>query len=436
MNRENRTEARLQSAEELVVPNETPASRATLRAMIVLLYYQGFVISINGFASPWIAKSFGLDQAGIARLFAWIGLSALGTFWLSRMADRLGRRRLLVSGLGAVPICAMGAALSTNVASFIVFEVVLYAFLNATIAGCIVMFAEQMPTDRRAEGQSYGGLASAMGGGVCALMMPALVAHGLSWRWLLWIATGGIVLLPTLARAIPESARWQSSASLGMQDRARFYDVFQPVYRKRTLTLITTSLMSTVAVVAILTWGYFHMVTVAKLSPASASAITIVAGGVALVGFPAGARSAEYFGRVPTVTALGPLIAAGAVFFYWGPPAHFAVPALWLGIGYCWMLATANASGVASNAAVTELFPTALRATIMGWFAITGTVASITAQAAISVLAPRMGGLSMVVGALSILLVPSAMLFGLMIDETRGLSLEDSSSEDSFRSAS
>jgi len=407
----------------------------TLRAMMMVLFYQGYTISINGFASPWIAKSFGLDQAGIARVFAWIGISALGAFALSRLVDRLGRRRVVLWCLAATPLCTMGAALSTNLVAFTAFEIALYAFINATLAACVVMLAEQMPLDRRAEGQSYGGLAGGLGGGVCALLTPMLILHGLSWRWLLWVATGGIALLPTMRSVMSESARWQDVAATGMQTRTRFYDVFVPIYRKRSTTLIVTSLLSTVAIVAITSWGYFHMVTVVKLSPSLASAVTIFGGGVGLLGFPAGAHASERYGRVRTITALGAVISAGALFFYWGPPSHFSIPALWMGIAYCWMYGSVNAATVASNSAITELFPTALRATMMGWFAITGAVASIASQATISILAPRMGGLSIVAGALSLLLLPSALLFGLMIDETRGLSLEASANEDAFRTA-
>jgi len=44
-----------------------------------------------------------------------------------------------------------------------------------------------------------------------------------------------------------------------------------------------------------------------------------------------------------------------------------------------------------------------------------------------------MGGLSIVVGALSIVGIPAAILFGLLIDETRGMSLEMASKEEDFR---
>ena len=61
-----------------------------------VLAFEGFTMSINGIGSPWIAKSFHLGESGIAGLFAWVSLSAIGALGLSRMIDRVGRRRMLL----------------------------------------------------------------------------------------------------------------------------------------------------------------------------------------------------------------------------------------------------------------------------------------------------------------------------------------------------
>ena len=66
----------------------------------------------------------------------------------------------------------------------------------------------------------------------------------------------------------------------------------------------------------------------------------------------------------------------------------------------------------------------------MGWLTLTIAFSAIGAQAAIAVLAKPLGGLSNVVGWISLLGIPSAIgPRGLFIDETRGLSLEVASRE-------
>jgi MFS family permease len=80
-------------------------SRATVRAVLALLTYQGYAFSILGVSAPFIAKGFALDQSGIAQMFAWISVNAFGALFLSRMADRIGRRRVLLISLVITPVC-------------------------------------------------------------------------------------------------------------------------------------------------------------------------------------------------------------------------------------------------------------------------------------------------------------------------------------------
>lgn len=149
-----------------------------------------------------------------------------------------------------------------------------------------------------------------------------------------------------------------------------------------------------------------------------------------------GAWTSERFGRVPTIVLFGMATPALALLYFWGPPARFAHPALWLALAFMLISISSNATAVASNAAVTELFPTALRGTMYGWFALIGAGGALAAETTIAFLARRMGGLSIVTGWLSLLGIPGAILFGLLIDETRGLSLEESAREDAFRAGS
>jgi hypothetical protein len=50
----------------------------------------------------------------------------------------------------------------------------------------------------------------------------------------------------------------------------------------------------------------------------------------------------------------------------------------------------------------------------------------------IAVLAARVGGLSIVVGYLSLLAIPNAIIVALLLPETRGLSLEAAAMEEAF----
>lgn len=272
-------------------------------------------------------------------------------------------------------------------------------------------------------------MALGLGGGLCVILVPILANAEYSWRWLLVLAGAGLLGVPFVSRALPESERWQRAAASGSTAQTRFYDVFKQRYRRRAIPILTCSLLSMTTVTAVTTWGYFHAVSVVGLSAAMASAMMIAGGGMSMLGLTLGAWGCERFGRVPTVACASVLVAFGGLFFYWGPPAGFAHPALWMATGFCWYMSAINAWMVGGNSAATELFPTALRGTMVGWFAIVQAIASISSQAIIAMLAGPLGGLSIVTGYLALLAIPSAIIFFLFIDETRGLSLEAAARE-------
>src|SRR3984957_4774790 len=409
-----------------------PNTRQLVTSIATVFCFQGFAMSINGIGSPWIAKSFNLGESGIATLFAWISISAIGALGLSRMIDRLGRRRMLLVSMAGTSISALAAALATNYAAFALCEIALYAFIGATISGGVVILAEELPIELRARGQSWGGLGLGLGGGLCLTLMPIVASHH-SWRSMLVLASVvGVVVRWRAGRLIPESGRWQRAAASGTTSASSFYDAFRKLYRRRAITVLFCSLLGNIAGVAASSWAYFHLVSVVGLKPGLASGLMLVGGGVGMLGFPLGARGCERYGRIPTIFVAGVMTSLGAIAFYWGPPAHLPLRWLWIEVTYCCFTAGLSAGQVGGNSLGTELFPTAIRGAMMGWYLLIGAAASIAGQTLIAVLAGRIGGLSIVVGYLSLLAIPNAIIVALLLPETRGLSLEAAAMEDSF----
>ncbi|MBV8055889.1 MAG: MFS transporter [Deltaproteobacteria bacterium] len=402
---------------------------AVVRALFAILCYQGYGFALLGVGAPFIAQSFHLDQSGIARMYAWISLNAVGALILSRMADRMGRRRIILLSLLLTPLCSLAAAISASANLFILFEIIAYAGIGATFGSSFVMLAEALPIEKRSEGQGWANLAIATGGGGCVILAPILAHYGISWRWLLAVPAAGIVLLPMMSRMLPESARWEHAAARGASAGSHFYDIFSPAYRRRAVPLMVATLLGEASGVAVATWIYYRAVSVVKLSPAQGAAILLIGGVTSNAGLVLGVRMSEWVGRVKSMVILGLSGVAGALAYYWGPPANFVWPMLWLLVAHTWFASAGRGAVVAANSAVTELFPTALRGTIMGWLTLCVAIAAILAQVTIAVLAKPLGGLSNVVGWISLLTIPCAIIWWLFIDETRGLSLEAASGE-------
>jgi MFS family permease len=420
-------------------PAESPRRRprlsgpaAIISAIVLLLIYQSYTLSIVGVASPWIAKSFGLTQAGLAKLFAWMSISAFGSLFLARLADRVGRRRIILAALIATPLLSVGAGISRKAAPFAAFEILISALLGGSVSAAIAFLAEELPIKQRARGQAFAALASAIGGVLSYIVIPFLIAWGYSWRWLLAPCVGGIALAPLVGRLLPPETRWSTAAGKEALVGSRIYDVFHPIYRKRALTLLACAAIDTVSGTAVNGWLYFEAVSIIGLSAQNASTLVVAGMVFGMLGFPAGAWSSDRFGRVPTVAIVGGAAWLGAIAFYWIPSLEVTRPLLFLLIAYCWFKIGSGVMTVGANTAATELFPSALRTTMIGWQGITAAISSMFAQILIAALIGPLGGLTRVIRYFAFLGIPSAAIFYSFIDETRGLSLEEASKEEEW----
>ncbi len=297
------------------------ASSAIIAATVILLVYQGYTLSIAGVASPWIAKSFALTQPELARLFAWMSVSAFGSLMLARLADRVGRRRIIVASLFLTPLCSAGAALSPHPISFAVFQILISALLGGSVSSAIVLLAEELPVDRRAQGQGFAAFASAVGGVLGYLLIPFLLKWGYSWRWLFAPSVAGAVLVWPVTRMLPPEFRFARKAAVESRSQSHFYDILHPLYRRRSLTLLACAALDTMAGTAVNGWLYFEAVSIIGLAPGNASTLVVAGMVVGMVGFPIGAWTSERLGRVPTVAWFGGAAWLGAIAFYWGPRA-------------------------------------------------------------------------------------------------------------------
>lgn len=399
----------------------------TVATVLWILAYQGFTVAINGIGAPFIARDFGLGDSGIAALYAWVALAALGVLALSRLADVVGRRRVVLGSMAATPLAALAAASAHDVGVFAVCLLVMNASAGTAVSGGVVLLAEALPTPKRARGQGYGGVAAALGAGLCLLVMPLLEGAGHSWRWLLVLSGTGLLTVPVVAWAVPESPLWARAAGEGFTASGAFSGPFLGPHRSRAVPLLACAFLSVMAIAAADAWSYYHAVSVVGLSAAMGSAVILMGGALGLAGFPLGAWACERHGRIPTVAVSWLVHGAAVLLFYGGSGMGLGAPhPLGLGLAFFGMSLSFNAALVGFRAATTELFPTALRGTAMGWTAFLGAWGAVAAQATVAAVAPHVGGLSVVVAGLALLAVPSSGLLVFFVHETRGVSLEAS----------
>ena len=114
-------------------PAFVAATRAQIQLLLSIAFYGSYLGSIGSTAAPFLAEDFGLDDSSITFVAGIIGLGALGTIGLTRLADRRGRRRILLLSLGLAPLGIGLIALSPNIVVFTAIALVATVFAGAIV---------------------------------------------------------------------------------------------------------------------------------------------------------------------------------------------------------------------------------------------------------------------------------------------------------------
>jgi len=403
-----------------------------VRLLFALIVYGFYIQALGGLAAPFLAADFGLDDAAITRVAGWIALGAFGTAALTRLADRHGRRRVLIATFAGIPPLALLTALATGVTSYVVIQIGVSALLGTFVTALAVVVAERSTDARRASGQAWFGVFASLGGAL-ALIIGALVPllPG-GWRAFWGFAALPVVAIPFVRAQLAETERFNTARDHGRVAATRAHHLFRGAYRRRAIGLLAVALLKPIALTATSTWPYYHMVKTLGLSSATASLVYFVGGGIGIFGNALGARLTDRWGRRPTSLLGVTLATASGVAFYYVPAGAGALSPLPMLIA---LMAINQIStsifSLADRCIDAELFPTALRTTYLGAARLMNAAAGVAAMFGLSMLAVPLGSLGNAIAVLSIAsMIPALAIFLAVVPETRGLTLEDASLED------
>jgi MFS family permease len=202
----------------------------------------------------------GNQRAGTPEFNRWVGLlfyiplAAGGIFGLAGgyLADRFGRRGVLVWSILLYGISAFAAGYSESPLMLLVFR------CGAMIGACVefvagvAWIAELFPNPRQRESMlGYTQVFSALGSVLVAAAYYIAVTYGnrlpeirgghQGWRYALIFGMLPAIPLIIIRPFLPESPMWQEKKARGMLSRPRLSELFQPALRKPTVvaTLMT-----------------------------------------------------------------------------------------------------------------------------------------------------------------------------------------------------
>jgi putative MFS transporter len=373
----------------------------------------------TGFGQVAHGASFA-DQAGLSGTELGVGLAiirlaAMGGLPVTGLADRFGRRKMLLITVGAGLTLTALAAASPTYWWFVVIFAAGRPLLSATNGLAQVDVTEQTASSDRTKAVALIAAGYGLGAGAISIA-HSLFAGALGFRGVFLLALVPLALLPLLRRWLTEPDRFEVAAAATDHPTPVFGAVARPFRARLAVIVVLGFAVNAItgpanSFVFLFAQDFLHQ-------PGYVTAGMVVLAGVAgFAGLLLGRWLADRVGRRLTGAMAMLAMAVLAILAYSGAATALV-------IGYPLEVLAAAVFGPAMGALTTELFPTKVRASVVGWSLAAGVLGAVIGLIVFGVVA-RAGHPFATAGLLTFLpTLPAAGLFWLL-PETRGREPED-----------
>ena len=358
--------------------------------------------------------------------------SAVGGVLFGLLADRIGRARALIGSILVYSVFTAACGLAQNVVQLAVFRLLLGLGVGGEWGTGAALVSETWPAEHRAKALGLMQSSWAVGYALAALVTAAVMPR-FGWRAVFFVGVLPALVTVWIRRKVPEPEIWKrSSAECGMRSaessssasrtpHSAFRSLFAVPLRRRTMVVTAMNAASMFGWWGLFTWipGYLALPVSQGgrgLNILSTSKWILLMQAGMWLGYVSFGFLADSFGRKRAYISYL-LVAAALVPFYSLARSPEAVMLLgpfvaFFGTGYF------TGFGAISS----ELFPTAVRGTAMGFAYNFGRGLSAMAPYTIGRLAESYGlGASFLITSAAFL---AAALIALGLEETRGKRLE------------
>lgn len=362
-----------------------------------------------------IAEEAGLSATELGVGLAIIRLASLGSLPLAGLADRFGRRTLLIATCSVGLVLTVVAAASPGFWWFVAIFALGRPALSATNALSQVGAAEETATKDRAKAIGLVTAGYAVGSGMTAIL-HGLASSTLGFRGIFALSAVPLVAVILLRGHLEESDRFTISSASATRAVPVLGAARKP-FRGRLAVVCALAFFVAVASGPANSFVFIYAQNILHVSGVGTSLMVVAAGGVGLGGLLLGRWLADHVGR-RVAGALGMAgIAVAALVCYSG--SHVGLYA-----GYEVAALSGGCFAPAAGALANELFPTSVRASVAGWYVTAGVLGAVVGLVVFGSVADV--GNRFAIGGL-VTFLPVMFTSGLffLVPETRGRELEE-----------
>ncbi|MFI6216734.1 MFS transporter [Nocardia brasiliensis] len=342
---------------------------AVLCWLTVLL--EGYDLVVLGAVIPTLIDQrhlgFTAASATFAATISLVGV-AIGATASGPIADRYGRRGMLLCSIAVFSLCTAAIPLAGSVGVFAVFRLIAGIGLGACLPTALTFMAEHMPPARRAFASTITMTGYHTGAVLTALLALRVIPH---WEPLFYAGgAAGFLLLPVLWAKLPESQAYL--AAKAAPNRPRPTVLLRPPYVRATLGVWVGSFMGLLLVYGLNTW-LPKLMRDAGYNMSTSLTVLLMLNIGAVIGLLTAGTLADRRGIKPTVLVW---FAAAALFL-----AVLSVRISSTALLNTLVLVTGVfvfSAQVLIYAYVTQAYPAEIRATAMGFAAGVGRLGAIS----------------------------------------------------------
>jgi MFS family permease len=405
-------------------------SAVVISTLAAIVAVQGFVAGVLPEALTYAASEMHAGTFDQGAVFAAVELSALPALAALVLADRRGRRLVVLWATGGAVLFSEVGAFAPSILWLTTAQVAAGTMVAAGGIAAVVVAVEEVPAGCRAWSVGVLGMAAGLGGGVPLALLPLAGLGPGGWRWLFALSLVCVPVVAISARRLPESRRWAATPVPAPDPAERRSPPTGPAAWWRTGS---HWLRAPAGRLALVCTGAFLFALFASpasefqtqflrhqrhYSPLAISVLEQVAGTLGGLGVLVGGRLADTHGRRPVAMAC---VSAATVTTLAAYLTHSWLMWASTTASEFFFYATAPALGVYGA----ELFATVSRARSAGLVAAASSIGGVAGLLATGALDDGLGSLAPALGVLAVGPIVLVVLLVVAYPESAGLALEE-----------